>query len=130
MPTGIGEYTLEDSSGSGSGAIKFCIVTCDVDEAQSVVEVTPAIDEISTPTPELSDTPELATATLTATATPTIMPSATVTWAPTSTPTFEPTYTEAPPADATGPNVNSVGVFWEGCSLYGTANITDPSSVI
>ena len=32
--------------------------------------------------------------------------------------------------DLTGPNVNSAGVYWEGCSLYGTATISDPSGVI
>jgi len=131
-PPHEGEYILEAVSGSGSSAIKFCVVTCEVDEEQAVVEVSPSIDvsPTQTPTPEISDTPETATATSTTTATPTMMPSATATWEPTWTPTFEPTYTEAPPADATGPSVNSVGVFWEGCSLYGTAKITDPSGVI
>jgi hypothetical protein len=126
-PPREGEFTLQAASGSGSSEIKFCIVSCDPEKE-------PEADKVDTPTAsptaEVSDTPEQATVTLTTTATPTIMPSATATWKPTWTPTIKPTFTEAPPQDAAGPSVNSVGVFWEGCSLYGTANLTDPSGVI
>jgi hypothetical protein len=38
--------------------------------------------------------------------------------------------TAPPPADTSGPTIKSVGTFWEGCSIYGEAYITDPSSVI
>ncbi len=40
-----------------------------------------------------------------------------------------PPTTEAPPVDSTGPTINSFGTFWEGCSIYGQADIYDPSGV-
>ncbi|MBI3161896.1 MAG: Ig-like domain-containing protein [Chloroflexi bacterium] len=56
---------------------------------------------------------------------------------PTSTtvppPTIEPSPTlPPPPSDTSGPSINSVNATWypEGCSLFGRANITDPSGVI
>ena len=36
---------------------------------------------------------------------------------------------EPPPADTSGPTISYVGHFWEGCSIFGEANITDPSGV-
>lgn len=35
-----------------------------------------------------------------------------------------------PPADSTGPTINYVTHFWEGCTIYGEAGITDPAGVI
>ncbi|MDI6770346.1 MAG: hypothetical protein QMD04_11825 [Anaerolineales bacterium] len=40
-----------------------------------------------------------------------------------------PPTTETPPVDSTGPTINSFGTFWEGCSIYGQASISDPSGV-
>jgi hypothetical protein len=34
-----------------------------------------------------------------------------------------------PPADSSGPSFNYVTHFWEGCTIYGEAGITDPSGV-
>lgn len=34
-----------------------------------------------------------------------------------------------PPADSSGPTFNYVTHFWEGCTIYGEAGITDPSGV-
>ena len=129
-PPHEGEYTLEAASGSGSSAIKFCVVTCGTSVEQDAVEVHSSTETTPTPTADISDTPVPATATMTSTSSPTVKPSVTATWVPTYTPTFEPTYTSPPPADTTGPSVNSVSTFWEGCSLYGTASISDPSGVI
>ncbi|MBL6983232.1 MAG: hypothetical protein ISR58_18805 [Anaerolineales bacterium] len=36
----------------------------------------------------------------------------------------------AAPADTTGPTVNYVTHFWEGCTIYGEADMSDPSGVI
>ncbi|MCD4674035.1 MAG: hypothetical protein K8R77_15335 [Anaerolineaceae bacterium] len=126
IPPGEGEYTLEAATGSGSSAIKFCIVTCAPGEVQAPAEVIPPTELTPSPTTEVSGTPQLPTATLTPTLTQTFIP----TFTATVKPTLEPTLTDLPPADTSGPSVNSVGTFWEGCSLYGTANITDPSGVI
>ncbi|GAB4503636.1 MAG: hypothetical protein Fur0043_06280 [Anaerolineales bacterium] len=41
-------------------------------------------------------------------------------------PTTEP---PPPPSDTTGPSINSFSVFWNGCSLYGAADVSDPSGV-
>jgi len=35
-----------------------------------------------------------------------------------------------PPADTTGPNINYVTHFWEGCTIFGEAGLTDESGVI
>ena len=35
----------------------------------------------------------------------------------------------AAPADSSGPTFNYVTHFWEGCTIYGEAGITDPSGV-
>jgi len=37
---------------------------------------------------------------------------------------------EPVPSDTTGPTVNYVTHFWEGCTLYGEAGLSDPSGVI
>lgn len=42
--------------------------------------------------------------------------------------TLPPT-TQAPPADTSGPTINSYGTFWQGCTIYGQASISDPSGV-
>ncbi|MBI9046457.1 MAG: hypothetical protein JEZ06_18345 [Anaerolineaceae bacterium] len=35
-----------------------------------------------------------------------------------------------PSTDSSGPSINSVSTFWEGCTIYGQANLGDPSGVI
>ncbi|MFZ5908847.1 MAG: hypothetical protein ACOYYU_02380, partial [Chloroflexota bacterium] len=37
--------------------------------------------------------------------------------------------TEPPPSDTDGPSVNAVYTFWEGCEVYGQADLSDPSGV-
>lgn len=39
-----------------------------------------------------------------------------------------PTETSIPPGDTNGPSIDG-SVFWEGCSLYGQASITDPAGL-
>jgi len=34
-----------------------------------------------------------------------------------------------PPSDTTGPTINAVYAFWQGCDIYGQADISDPSGV-
>jgi hypothetical protein len=34
-----------------------------------------------------------------------------------------------PPSDTTGPSINAVYAFWEGCTIYGQADLSDPSGV-
>lgn len=34
-----------------------------------------------------------------------------------------------PPTDTSGPTINSFNTFWNGCSIFGQANISDPSGV-
>ena len=36
---------------------------------------------------------------------------------------------QPPPSDTEGPAINAVYAFWEGCSIYGQADISDPSGV-
>lgn len=124
-PPAEGEYVVEAAAGGGSGRTRFCIVTCSPVSGTS----TPAANETETPTPFIENT-----------GTPT--PAQTTTAVPiiTSTPTTKAiiptlTFTELPPppppSDTSGPSINVVSVFWypEGCSLFGTADITDPSGV-
>ncbi|MFZ5908850.1 MAG: hypothetical protein ACOYYU_02395 [Chloroflexota bacterium] len=40
-----------------------------------------------------------------------------------------PPVTEPPPSDTDGPSVNAVYTFWEGCEVYGQADLSDPSGV-
>ncbi|MCP4143604.1 MAG: hypothetical protein GY755_25510 [Chloroflexi bacterium] len=40
-----------------------------------------------------------------------------------------PTLEAPPPADISGPSISSLSTYWDGCSLYGNAYITDPSGV-
>jgi hypothetical protein len=42
---------------------------------------------------------------------------------------YTPPTTQAPPSDTSGPSINSTSTFWEGCSIYGQASISDPSGV-
>lgn len=44
-------------------------------------------------------------------------------------PTTVPPTVAPPPSDTTGPSINSASVYWTGCSLYGAADVTDPSGV-
>ncbi|MCJ7434924.1 MAG: hypothetical protein MUO77_15690 [Anaerolineales bacterium] len=44
-------------------------------------------------------------------------------------PTTAPPTVPPPPSDTSGPSINSFSVYWNGCSLYGLADITDPSGV-
>ncbi len=37
---------------------------------------------------------------------------------------------QPPPADTTGPTINYVTHFWEGCTIFGEAGLSDPSGVI
>jgi hypothetical protein len=83
---------------------------------------TPIITETTTPT--FTETP-----TKTPTKTSTNLPLPTHTFTPWPTNTATPTEEYIEPADTSGPTVNSVSTFWEGCSIYGEAYLSDPSGV-
>jgi len=134
IPPEQGQYELKAASVStgSTAAIRFCIVTCGSgsDDLTTVMEISTA----SVPLPgssETADSGATVTATIEPTSTMTLTPSATHTTEPTRTNTAapEPTITVPPPADTTGPAIQSFGTFWEGCTLYGTATISDPSGV-
>ena len=134
-PQEVGEYVVTaqgvalGGSSGGSGSTRFCIVSCN-----SGFTATPAANEDVTATPasDVTGTPTAAGGiTITSTATQANQPVVVFTSTPTlvfDTPPLEP---PPPPADTSGPSINSVSTFWypEGCSLFGTAEISDPSGV-
>lgn len=137
-PPGEGEYLVEaagvNAAGAtgGSGSTRFCIVTCNAGQTP-----TPDANATDTPNPAETGTPTAALGqTVTAAPNITITPTSNViipTFTFTSLPPIikpSPTLPELPPpSDTSGPIVNSVGVYWDGCSLFGTADITDESGV-
>jgi hypothetical protein len=139
MPQAEGEYTLVGENTSGaSNSITFCIVSCNPEEKSEPTATKTQVPTEETPTPTPTKT-ETATPTFTQTSTeiPSEIPTKTSTNPPLPTHTFTPwpTNTATPteeyiaPADSSGPTVNSIGTFWEGCSIYGEAYLSDPSGV-
>lgn len=133
MPPAEGEYLVEAAGVSSGGAVggfgstRFCIVTCNSGQTS-----TPDANATGTPTPAAGPT---TTAAPNVTITPTtqvVIPTFIFTSLP---PVIIPTATipvelpPPPPSDTSGPSVNSVSVYWDGCSLFGTADITDDSGV-
>jgi len=128
QPPAPGPYILSASAIGGSGAsgagttVNFCVETC---EEQAPATITPTPDADITPTPS-----------------PEITPTWTKEPPSKDIPETEPPDDEDqgeeipdtepppdPPADTSGPSIDSGSMFFESCQFYGQASASDPSGV-